>query len=109
MRQGADPAPIWLLVLVTVVASLAFTVSQQEIISTPGFKPLHRGFLSFTHAFSYTCFARLELHANDRQAGSPPRSWLQPVVPWNHYGKEVYGHQLSEATDAAATTLPPPL
>ena len=42
-------------------ASCGFTASQELIVSTPGFKPLHRGFLTLCHSASYCCFAGLEL------------------------------------------------
>ena len=42
-------------------ASCGFTASQELIVSTPGFKPLHRGFLTLCHSTSYCCFAGLEL------------------------------------------------
>ena len=43
------------------VASCGFTASQELIVSTPGFKPLHRGFLTLSHSACYCCFAGLEL------------------------------------------------
>lgn len=44
--------------------SCGFTASQEMIVMTPGFKPLHRGFLTLAHSVAYCAFAGLELARN---------------------------------------------
>jgi len=60
-KQAASHA---LIVVFFVAASCGFTGSQELIVETPGFKPLHRAFLTLSHSLSYCTFAAIELLKN---------------------------------------------
>ena len=60
-RKAAELIKGALFFVVFFAASCGFTASQELIVSTPGFKPLHRGFLTLCHSMPYCCFAGLEL------------------------------------------------
>jgi len=59
--RAAELLKAALFFVVFFAASCGFTASQELIISTLGFKPLHRGFLTLCHSASYCGFAGLEL------------------------------------------------
>ena len=58
--------------------SCGFTASQELIVSTPGFKPLHRGFLTLCHSAAYVFLAAAEL----ARAGW---TWRERTTPLGHY------------------------
>ncbi|KAH8072473.1 3'-phosphoadenosine 5'-phosphosulfate transmembrane transporter [Aureococcus anophagefferens] len=58
--------------------SCGFTASQELIVSTPGFKPLHRGFLTLSHSAAYVFLAAAEL----ARAGW---TWRERTTPLGHY------------------------
>ena len=60
------------------LVSCGFAASQEIIVTTPGFKPLHRSFLTLSHSVAYCLFASMEL----ARAGWTPG---QRTTPLRHY------------------------
>ena len=52
-KSAAEMIKAGIFFVVFFAASCGFTASQELIVSTPGFKPLHRGFLTLCHSASY--------------------------------------------------------
>ena len=66
------------IILIFFVCSCGFAASQEAIVLTPGFKPLHRSFLTLVHSTAYVLFSAIELGMD----GWTP---AQRVVPLRSY------------------------
>mmetsp|Transcript_8796 Transcript_8796/g.11197 ORF Transcript_8796/g.11197 Transcript_8796/m.11197 type:complete len:316 (-) Transcript_8796:365-1312(-) len=61
------------------------TPSQQAIVSTPGFKPLHQGLLTCVHAVAYTFFSLLEVGQSENGSSHSCAMLARRTVPMRHY------------------------